>query len=84
MFGKGHRVIMTVDDVRMDSKSFAKLMKEAGVLHGKLNLTRVDLCFTKCCDKVSQIATSQTVFLHSMPVVLLGATMFADKQAYVL
>lgn len=53
VFGKGtlpHE--MRPGEIRMDSKAFAKLMKEAGVMEGKLNLTRVDLCFTKCCDKV--------------------------------
>jgi hypothetical protein len=52
LFGKGIlEPGMRAKDVRMDSKAFAKLMKEAGVMEGRLNLTRVDLCYAKCCDK---------------------------------
>eukprot|EP00892_Ulva_mutabilis_P010007 jgi/Ulvmu1/7379/UM036_0039.1 len=55
VFGKGSRgANVAPEDIRMDSKAFAKLMKDAGVMYGKLNLTRVDLCFTKCCDKVGK------------------------------
>jgi p25-alpha len=39
-------------DIKMDSKAFAKTMKEAGVMDSRLNTTRVDLCFTKAADKV--------------------------------
>ena len=38
--------------VVMDSKGFSKLCKESKIMSGRLDLTRVDLCFTKCCDKV--------------------------------
>jgi hypothetical protein len=53
LFGKGLLPQgAKVSKVKMDSKAFAKLMKEAGMMEGKLNLTRVDLCFTKFCNKV--------------------------------
>jgi p25-alpha len=44
---------MRAADIKMDSKAFIKLMKEAGVMDSRnLNTTRVDLCFTKAADKV--------------------------------
>lgn len=53
VFGKGNRGSkIASEDIRMDSKAFSKLMKDAGLMYGKLNLTRVDLCYTKCCEKV--------------------------------
>lgn len=53
LFGKGLLPKgVKISTIKMDSKAFSKLMKEAGVMVGKLDLTRVDLCFTKCCNKV--------------------------------
>ena len=53
LFGKGHSADSVVPkDVRMDSHAFAKLIKEAGLMHKGLDSTRVDLCFTKSADKV--------------------------------
>lgn len=66
-FGKGvHQASIALDKVRMDSKAFAKIMKDAGVMCGKLNLARVDLCFTKCYDKVllSHICCRAASVLH--------------------
>ena len=46
------KALCTALQVVMDSKGFAKLCKESKIMSGRLDLTRVDLCFTKCCDKV--------------------------------
>jgi p25-alpha len=52
LFGKGHLgPDVRTSDIKMDSKAFAKTMKEAGVMDSRLNTTRVDLCFTKAADK---------------------------------
>lgn len=56
IFGKGAGVADAAADdparVVMDSKGFAKLCKEAQIMGGNLDLTRVDLSFTKCSNKV--------------------------------
>lgn len=39
--------------VEMDSFRFAKLVRESGLLGGKLTTTGVDLAFTKCKTKVA-------------------------------
>ena len=56
IFGKGAAVADAAaddpDSVVMDSKGFAKLCKEAQIMGGNLDLTRVDLSFTKCSNKV--------------------------------
>lgn len=56
IFGKGAAVADAAaddpDSVVMDSKGFAKLCKEAQIMCGNLDLTRVDLSFTKCSNKV--------------------------------
>ena len=55
VFGKGpaaaDQAVAKPKAVVMDSKGFAKLCKESKIMSGRLDLTRVDLCFTKCCDK---------------------------------
>ena len=66
MFGKGHiGSDVRARDVRMDGKAFAKVIKEAGVMSKTLDTTRVDLCFTKSCDKVRPAATSGDLCLHT-------------------
>ena len=56
VFGKGQAVADQAaakpKSVLMDSKGFAKLAKESKIMSGRLDLTRVDLCFTKCSDRV--------------------------------
>lgn len=53
LFGKGLLPKgVKVSQIKMDSKAFAKLMKDAAVMEGKLDLTRVDLCYAMCCNKV--------------------------------
>jgi hypothetical protein len=56
VFGKGpaaaDQAMAKPKSVVMDSKGFAKLCKESKIMSGRLDLTRVDLCFTKCSDKV--------------------------------
>jgi p25-alpha len=56
VFGKGAAVMAEAERrpsaVVMDSKGFAKLCKESDIMGSRLDLTRVDLCFTKACDKV--------------------------------
>lgn len=67
LFGKGLLPKnVNVSQIKMESKAFAKLMKEAGVMEGKLNLTRVDLCFTKCCSKASSYCTTKICVPHVM------------------
>ena len=55
VFGKGAAVAeQAADDpsgVMMDSKGFAKFCKESRIMRGRLDLTRVDLIFTKFCNK---------------------------------
>lgn len=61
VFGKGAAVADAAaedpDNVVMDSKGFAKLCKEAQLMGGNLDLTRVDLSFTKCSNKVCRKAS---------------------------
>jgi hypothetical protein len=55
MFGKGQiGSDIKPRDVRMDGKAFAKVIKEASLMGKALDPTRVDLCFTKCTDKVTK------------------------------
>lgn len=67
IFGKGAAVADAAAEdpgsVVMDSKGFAKLCKEAQIMAGNLDLTRVDLSFTKCSNKVCHRVPLQTQFL---------------------
>ncbi len=44
-FGKGHRI--DPSKLRMDSRTFLKIFRDAGLLDRNLSVTRVDLVFTK-------------------------------------
>jgi p25-alpha len=59
VFGKGQaaadQAAVKPKAVLMDSKGFAKLCKESKIMSGRLDLTRVDLCFTKACDRVRSL-----------------------------
>jgi hypothetical protein len=75
VFGKGpaaaDEAMAKPKSVVMDSKAFAKLCKESKIMSGRLDLTRVDLCFTKCSDKVLASASSQLCLyraVHSLPL----------------
>jgi p25-alpha len=66
VFGKGASVMAEAtrrpSGVLMDSKGFAKLCKESDIMGGSLDLTRVDLCFTKACDKVRRLLCASRSF----------------------
>lgn len=49
--------------VLMDSKGFAKFCKETRIMRGRLDLTRVDLIFTKFCNKVCVISLYLEIYL---------------------
>ena len=55
VFGKGaamaEQAAADPGSVLMDSKGFAKFCKESRLMRGRLDLTRVDLIFTKFCNK---------------------------------
>jgi hypothetical protein len=44
-FGKGHRV--SVENLRMDTRTFQKFCRDAGLMDKNLNSTRLDLIFSK-------------------------------------
>lgn len=59
VFGKGAAMAEQAQadpgSVLMDSKGFAKFCKECRIMRGRLDLTRVDLIFTKFCNKVCSL-----------------------------
>lgn len=68
LFGKRAEAHVKGKDVVMDGRAFAKLAKEAGLLDGKLDATRVDLTFAKCADKVREGQQPYSVVGYLQPL----------------